>query len=117
MGLFDIAESMLSSALSGGTLGTSQPGGLNTQDVLGTVMGALNNHPGGLGGVVQSLSQGGLSDVVNGWIGNGTNPPVTAGQIQRAAADPSMKSPKSWAYRPTWPGRFFRRFCPTLWII
>jgi uncharacterized protein YidB (DUF937 family) len=84
MGLFDIAESMLSSALSGGTLGTSQPGGLNTQDVLGSVMGALNNHPGGVGGVVQSLSQGGLGDVVNSWIGSGQNSSITPGQIQGA---------------------------------
>jgi uncharacterized protein YidB (DUF937 family) len=84
MGLFDIAESMLSNALSGGTLGAGQPGGLNTQDVLGTVMGALNNHPGGLGGVVQSLTQGGLSDAVNSWIGNGQNTAVTPGQIQGA---------------------------------
>jgi uncharacterized protein YidB (DUF937 family) len=84
MGLFDIAESMLTSALAGGTLGTGQAGGLNTQQVLGAVMGALNNHPGGLGGVVQSLSQNGLADVVTSWIGNGPNPPVTSGQIQGA---------------------------------
>ena len=84
MGLFDIAESILSSALSGGTLGTGQSGGLNTQQVLGSVMGALNNQPGGLGGVVQSLSQSGLGDVVNSWIGNGPNPPITPGQIQGA---------------------------------
>ena len=80
MGLFDIAESMLSGSLSG----AGQPGGMGGQNVLGAVMGALNNQPGGLGGVVESLSKGGLGDVVSSWIGNGPNPPVTTGQLQGA---------------------------------
>jgi uncharacterized protein YidB (DUF937 family) len=81
MGLFDIAESMLASSFSGGTSIGGQP---PTQDVLGAVMGALNNHPGGIDGVVDSLSKGGLGDVVNSWIGSGPNPPVTTDQIQGA---------------------------------
>jgi uncharacterized protein YidB (DUF937 family) len=82
MGLFDIAESMLASSFSGGTAGGAQPPA--TQEVLGAVMGALNNHPGGVGGVVDSLSKGGLGDAVSSWIGNGPNPPVTTDQIQGA---------------------------------
>ncbi len=84
MGLLDIATSILSSGLSGGTFGSNQPGGLSTQSVLGAVLGALNNHPGGLGGVVDSLSKGGLADAVGSWIGNGPNPPVSTGQVQGA---------------------------------
>lgn len=84
MGLLDIAESLIGGSLSGGTIGTGQPGGLSTQSVLGTVLGALNNHPGGLGGVVDTLSKNGLQDVVASWIGNGPNPPVTADQVQGA---------------------------------
>jgi len=84
MGLFDIATSILSNSLSGGTLGAGQPGGLNTQGVLGAVLSALNDHPGGLGGVVESISKGGLGDVVASWIGNGPNPAVPAGRVQGA---------------------------------
>jgi uncharacterized protein YidB (DUF937 family) len=79
MGLFDIAESMLTNCLSGGG-----QGGGGAQSVVGAVMSALNNQPGGLGGVVESLSKGGLGDVVSSWIGNGPNPPVTTGQLQGA---------------------------------
>ena len=33
---------------------------------------------------MDSLSKGGLADAVGSWIGNGPNPPVTAGQVQGA---------------------------------
>ena len=74
---------MLASTLSGGTQ-ASPAGGMGAQNVVGAVMGALNNHPGGIGGVVDSLSKGGLGDVVSSWIGSGPNPPVTTDQIQGA---------------------------------
>ena len=41
----------------------------------------LNSHPGGLGGLVSSFQQGGLGDVMNSWLSNGPNPPVSAGQL------------------------------------
>jgi uncharacterized protein YidB (DUF937 family) len=77
MGLFDMAESLFANSLSSGT-------GPNTQNVLGAVVGALNNHPGGLSGVVDSLSKGGMGDAVASWIGNGPNPAVTPDQVQAA---------------------------------
>jgi uncharacterized protein YidB (DUF937 family) len=80
MELFDIAAKVFS----GATMGADRPGGSDAQDVLGAVVGALNKHPGGLGGVVGSLSKGGLRDVVSSWIGNGPYPQVTSGQVQGA---------------------------------
>jgi len=42
-----------------------------------------NGAPGGgLGGLLQSLQQGGLGDVVSSWVGSGQNLPITAEQLQ-----------------------------------
>jgi uncharacterized protein YidB (DUF937 family) len=84
MGLLDIATSVLGNMVSGGQVQQPSGGMGAATDVLGAVMGALNNHPGGLEGVVNSLNQSGLGSVVTQWIGNGPNPPVTPGQITNA---------------------------------
>ncbi len=39
---------------------------------------------GGLAGLVQSLTQGGLGNVASSWVGTGQNLPVSAGQLQSA---------------------------------
>ncbi len=84
MSLLDMATSVFGNLVSSGQ--AQQPsGGMGAAtDILGAVMGALNNHPGGLGGVVDSLNQGGLGSMVTQWIGNGPNPPVTPGQVTGA---------------------------------
>jgi uncharacterized protein YidB (DUF937 family) len=92
MGLLDIATSILGSELSGGNMGGmnmggGMPGGLGASNVLGAVLSTLNSQPGGLGGVVEQLTKGGLGNVVGQWIGNGPNPPVTPGQVQGALGD------------------------------
>lgn len=38
---------------------------------------------GGVGGLLQSLSQGGLGDVVQSWISTGSNLPISAEQLQQ----------------------------------
>ena len=73
MGLLDIATSMLG----GGQSGASG-------NVLGNIIQALNNQPGGLEVVLQSLRQGGLGPAVTSWIGNGANAPVSPGDLQSA---------------------------------
>jgi uncharacterized protein YidB (DUF937 family) len=57
------------------------PGGNN---ILGTLMQVVNNQPGGLAGIVESLQQGGMGEAVNSWIGAGRNQAVSADQIQGA---------------------------------
>lgn len=59
----------------GGLLGGLLGGGANTADV-------HNQAAGGLGNLTGMLSQLGLGDQVNSWIGTGENQPVTADQIQ-----------------------------------
>ena len=59
----------------GGLLGSLLGGGANTAEV-------HNQAAGGLGNLTGMLSQLGLGDQVNSWIGTGENRPVTADQIQ-----------------------------------
>jgi uncharacterized protein YidB (DUF937 family) len=42
---------------------------------------------GGLGGLVERLSGGGLADEVRSWLGNGANLPVNAEQLRSALGD------------------------------
>lgn len=41
----------------------------------------INKYPGGLGGLVQAFQQGGLGEIVNSWVSNGKNLPVTGDQL------------------------------------
>ena len=54
--------------------------GASAEQVLGTL---LQQH-GGIGGLVNQLSQGGLGTQVASWIGNGQNLSVTAQEITQA---------------------------------
>jgi len=46
-------------------------------------MGLLNNHQtGGISGLVEKLSEKGLGDIANSWVGTGQNLPITPQQIQ-----------------------------------
>ena len=73
-----------------GAMAGSQSG--EQGNMLQTVMQLLNNpQTGGLSGLVQSLQQGGLGDVVNSWISNGQNQPVSADQIQSALGGSSLQ--------------------------
>ena len=52
-------------------------------NLLQTVMQLVNNpQTGGLNGLIQSFQQGGLGDIVNSWVSNGQNLPISAEQIQ-----------------------------------
>lgn len=59
-----------------GALGGGDKGGLN----LDALSGLVGN--GGLNDIVGQLSQGGLQEVVQSWLGNGANLPISAEQIQ-----------------------------------
>ena len=76
MGLLD----SLVSAASNQAAGNQAAGGL-----MASVMGLLN-HPdvGGLQGLVQKISAGGLQEHVASWVGTGQNLPVSAEQIKSA---------------------------------
>ncbi len=71
MGLFD--------SVMGAVAGQSQQGA-----DLGSLLGGLlanNSELGGLSGLVEKFQQNGLGDIVNSWIGQGDNLPVSGDQI------------------------------------
>src|SRR5258707_13617934 len=46
-----------------------------------SILQMLNNHPGGLSGLVSQFQQGGLGEVMSSWVSNGQNMPVSADQL------------------------------------
>ncbi len=72
MSLLDLAGQML-----GG-------GGAN-QNAMSAVLSMVNNHPGGLPGLISSFEQGGLGGAVSSWVQPGTqNQAVSGQQVQSA---------------------------------
>ena len=47
------------------------------------VLQAIQNHPGGINGLVQSFHDNGMGGMVNSWIGTGANQAITPDQIQK----------------------------------
>ncbi len=74
MSLFDSLEQEVSSLAGGNASGDSE--------ILGHVMSLVNNPgTGGLQGLVQQFQSNGLGEMVNSWVGNGANQPISGDQI------------------------------------
>jgi len=74
MSLFDLAGELLGNQ-------NSNAGG--SQNALSAVLSMVNNHPGGLPGLVSAFEQGGLGGAVGSWVQPGTpNQPVSGDQVQ-----------------------------------
>ncbi len=71
--------------LAGQFLGSGQQGGNAT--LVSAVLQMVNNHPGGLPGLISAFEQQGLGGVVNSWVGTGPNEPVAPQQVQNAVGD------------------------------
>jgi len=75
MGLLDqLAGSVLGQ--SGDAESASQTG------IFDAIMSLISQQEGGLSGLVSQFQSGGLSDIVNSWVGRGENIPVSAEQLQ-----------------------------------
>ena len=57
--------------------------------VLNEVMG--NNGQGGLSAILAKLQQAGLGDQVKSWLGNGSNLPITAEQLQQVLGSDTVR--------------------------
>ncbi len=80
MGLLDSVLGMATQAMGQGQAGTT---GGASPDLLQAALGMLSQEgPAGLGGMVQAFQQGGLSHVLQSWIGTGENLPISAEQLQ-----------------------------------
>ncbi|WP_235068108.1 YidB family protein [Asticcacaulis sp. YBE204] len=68
-------------------------GGLGGEGVGGLDIGKLTSSfgDGGLEGLVGQLSQGGLGDVVQSWVGNGQNLPISLDQLQGVLGSEQVK--------------------------
>lgn len=72
MGLLDNLESMA----------TGKMGGSNPE--IAAILEMVQNHPGGMNGLVQAFHSNGLGGLVNSWVGTGENQSVSPDQIQQA---------------------------------
>jgi uncharacterized protein YidB (DUF937 family) len=74
MGLMDLA---------GQLLGGGQGGDTRTV-LINAVIGMIQNHPGGLQGLLGQFQANGLGEQVASWVGTGENLPIGADQIHQA---------------------------------
>ena len=49
---------------------------------IAAVMQVINNHPGGISGLLQQFHDQGLGGIASSWVGTGTNQSISAEQIQ-----------------------------------
>jgi uncharacterized protein YidB (DUF937 family) len=61
--------------------GQQAQGAAGDNPMLQVVMGLMNNS-GGLSGLLGKFQQGGLGDLMQSWVGTGSNLPISAEQIQ-----------------------------------
>lgn len=60
--------------------------------ILDAVIGMINDpQAGGLTGLVEKISQGGLAEQVASWVSTGNNLPISAEQIQSALGSPLIQ--------------------------
>ncbi len=71
MGLLDSLESMAMSKLAG------------SNSEAGAILQLIQNHPGGISGLVEAFHTNGLGGLVNSWVGTGENQAVSPAQIQQ----------------------------------
>ncbi len=54
------------------------------------VLDMLENHRGGLGGLVNSFQSQGLGHIISSWIGTGQNLPISADQLQNVLGSDTL---------------------------
>lgn len=60
---------------------SAQQQGGSPQALIAAAMEFVNNQPGGLNGLIQKFEQGGAGEVIQSWVGNGENQPISADQL------------------------------------
>lgn len=83
MGLMDMV---------GGMLGGQGGQGDSKAALMQAVMGLIQNHPGGLQGLLGQFQQAGLAEHVQSWIGTGANQGITADHIQQALSGDQLQA-------------------------
>ncbi len=57
--------------------------GNSSNPMAATVLQMINNHPGGLSGLVQAFHDKGLGEIASSWVSSGQNLPISADQIHQ----------------------------------
>ena len=87
MGLLDNLESMAMGKVAGGN------------PEVAAVLQLIQNHPGGISGLLQSFHSNGLGGLVNSWISTGENQAVSPAQMQQVLGSVKCRpSRQSWAF-------------------
>ena len=85
MGLFESITGQVLSSLS--NTDSSQHAGLVSE-----IAALINSQPGGISGLISAFEQQGLGGVVQSWVGNGQNLPVSAEQIQAVLGNEQIQA-------------------------
>ena len=80
MGLFDVVGSLLGGQNAGG----------QQQNVLAAVTEFINNQPDGLQGLIRQFETQGAGEVIQSWISQGANQPVSADTVQNAVGSGAL---------------------------
>lgn len=80
MGLMDMVGGLM------GGQGGSQAG------LAQAIMGLIEQHPGGLQGLLGQFQQAGLAEHVQSWLGEGANQPIGAEHVQQALSPEQLQA-------------------------
>lgn len=71
------------------------------QNALNAVLSLVNNHEGGLPGLISAFHQSGLGSAVSSWVGTGPNQEVSGEQVQSALGTSQVQEVASKLGVPT----------------
>jgi uncharacterized protein YidB (DUF937 family) len=80
MGLLDNLEGMATSRIAGSNPAAAE------------ILQMIQNHPGGLNGLIQAFHSNGLGGLVNSWTSTGENQPATPDQMQQALGSDKVQA-------------------------
>jgi len=66
--------------------------GGGSDPMVAVVLEMIQNHPGGLSGLVQSFHDQGLGGLVSSWTGTGQNLPISADQIHQVLGSQTVQA-------------------------
>jgi uncharacterized protein YidB (DUF937 family) len=80
MGLLENLEGMATSRIAGSNPAATE------------ILQMIQNHPGGLNGLIQAFHTNGLGGLVNSWTSTGENQPATPDQMQQALGSDKVQA-------------------------
>jgi len=66
--------------------------GSSSNPLVHSMFSMIQSQPGGLAGLVQNFEQKGLGNVVQSWVSNGQNLPISADQISHVLGSDAVKN-------------------------